>query len=398
MAIKIINPIISEAVGGGGASFNIHYGLNPPENTSMLWVETEKMPSRTDFGSKYMLDYNMPKLPKALNAPCVAVVGKKVYVFAGSVPGSNNSAVYLFDTEKKTIEELDIGSIAGGAHVGCAVVGNKIYSFPGGTSVIVYDTVTNEKTTLSGVFSTGKTGRGVAVVGTKIYLFGGYSRINTIYCFDTETNTLATKSATLAYTMYGMGVGVVGTKVYLFGGIAAGSLDVVQEYDTETDTIVNLTTSKGVTYPQASNYMASCTIDSKIYLIGGCYSNSKRFSTIIVYDSETMTFQTLELHLKDGLYGIYAGLCGTKAYIAGGLNTSNQYTDEIREFSVFTNGSDLEENVAHVVIDSSYNLITMEKDDMTFTLGTAGVYIGNAEGKAERQKAYLHNGTEWEEI
>lgn len=397
MAIKIINPIINHVEGGGEASFNIHYGLNPPEDTSMLWVETEKTPSRTDFGNQYLLDYNMPKLEKVLVAPAVAGVGKKVYIFAGKSGGTNSSSVYVFDTEKKTIEPLDI-TLADGGHVGSAVVGNKIYVFPDSTSVIIYDPETNEKTTLSGVMPSGKTARGVAVVGTKIYLFGGYSRINTIYCFDTENNTLSTMSATLTYTMYGMGVGVVGTKVYLFGGIAAGPLDCVQEYNTETDTIVNLTTQNGITFPQASNYMASCTIDSKIYLIGGCYSNTKRFSTIIVFDSETMTFQTLELHLKDGTYGIYAGVCGTKAYIAAGMNSSNQNTDEIREFSVFTDGADLEENVAHVVIAPSYNLITMEKDDMSFKLGTAGVYIGNADGKAERQKAYLYNGTEWEEI
>ena len=97
--------------GSGGASLNIHYGLEAPEDTSKLWVKLANEPSKVEIsnsvsGGNETLDYGISALPTACNSLGCASVGTKIYLFGGAVSDSRLNTINVFNTETNTIETL----------------------------------------------------------------------------------------------------------------------------------------------------------------------------------------------------------------------------------------------------------------------------------------------------
>ena len=127
------------------------------------------------------------------------------------------------------------------------------------------------------------------VINNKIYIFGalgttsqpGYSYPSqTIECFDLTTNTLSTCNATLPQPYLGgtFAICTVDNKVYILGGVLHGLVltDAILEYDPLFDVVRTL----NATLPTAAWGHQCGVINGAIYLMGGqtgtdYYTNTK---------------------------------------------------------------------------------------------------------------------------
>ena len=335
---------------GGGAEMNIAYGDTEPTDTSKLWVKTNT-PDAVNVTSRIVtsggeMELAIAGLPRRASAITSAAVGTKVYLFGG-LDGSQLNTINVFDTENNTINTLSI-------------------TLPSAASAIAS-----------------------AAVGTKVYLFGGKddsSYLSTINVFDTETNTITMLSTTLPYRLSGIASAAVGTKVYLFGGEYSTSYySIISVFDTETNTITMLST----TLPQGASTIASAAVGTKVYLFGGG-NKSSRFSTINVFDTENNTINTLSITLPSAASAIASAAVGTKVYLFGGYANS-----AIQEINAFVTSMPLTANNLLIETNVAKNLFNLLPN---VEMGVNSVYLGNADGNAEKVAAALYRNGAWVEI
>lgn len=396
MAIKILNPLINH-VEGGGASFNIHYGLNPPEDTSMLWVETEKEVTATTIGIEAMHGgaelFEKGGVVSKNNACKGAQVGDKMYLF----PYANNT------TSSRVIK--------------------------------MYDPQTDLVSTLSASIPEPNYSQSIGVVGTKVYLIGGEKVTQKIVVFDTADNSVVTLTETFPVPIALAGVGAIDSTLYIFGGYSSGSrLDTIYKFNTETLEITKL----NIAIPTACNSSATAVIGNKIYGFGGMDKNFARITTSWVFDTENETIAVIAPLNNQILWA--CGVVGNRIYLFGGLTSSNTAkcvevydtvnntmtdlsativlpentdyesatVDEIiylmpryngTNIHAFAeSGTELTSNTGYAQASLSANIFNLVNGDSIVRIGVAEVFVGDENNQAERVKAYLHNGTEWEEI
>ena len=398
-------------VASKGAGLNIHYGLEPPIDTSKLWVKTNVTPNKVDIvkevkNSNVGMNTGIGVLPiNAYNISC-GVVGTKIYLFGGSSSASGGSSnIIVFDTTSNTITTLSTTLPTYVNGIACGVVGTKIYLFGGSSSggaytntIYKFDTNTNTITTLSTTLPIKAKYISCGVVGTNIYLFGGNDSngsLNTIYKFDTNTNTITTLSTTLPTGAYYISCGVVGTKIYLFGGYyysgGARYLNTINVFDTTSNTIETLST----TLPTGKFNMACGVVDTICYLFGGSSSSNFYTNNIYKFDTNTNTITTLSTTLPTGAYLIGCGVVGRSCYLFGG-GTSNGSLNTINQFVISIT---LNQNNILLLQDftkSPFKLINSEDTNVEISIGQ--VYIGNANNEGEEVECAIYNGTQWKEI
>lgn len=381
--------------GGGGAAFNIHYGMEAPEDTSKLWVETDTEPTQirvmNGIAGDPTIETISEVLPTRAYGMASATVGKKVYLFGGRGSSLNTyrNDILVFDTVTNTISKLDVVLPYSAFAIACGVVGTKIYLFGGYTggnssNICVFDTETNTIEKLSTSLPTGGHAIAAGVVGTDIYLFGGSGsdRSNKIRVFNTEAKTISNLSTTLPKAIAEIGVGVIGEQIYLFGGDTGSPTNTIMVFDTTTKTIETLP----ITLPKTTAEMGVEVVGTKVYLFGG---GSVGIADIMVFDAAENTVETLSVKLPTIALGMGTGLVGTNIYLLGGYN----YSDEcLSTINVFKFAAELAENAAVVAPSLTKNVFPLMD---AVELGVSAVYIGNSDGKAEQVNAYLYNGTEW---
>ena len=122
---------------GGGGELNIHYGNTAPEDTSKLWIKSEK-PSNISFPVVWKPEQIVEgitdtgtTLPTAANSMGSAAVGTKIYLFGGSGENGRINTIQVFDTTNNTIQTLSTTLPTPAYNMGSAAVGTKIYLFGG---------------------------------------------------------------------------------------------------------------------------------------------------------------------------------------------------------------------------------------------------------------------------
>lgn len=403
----------SKGGSGGGAELNIHYGMEPPEDTSMLWVKTEE-------AKRVFVDPRI-EFPEGGRAESIEVLSNKIGTY------------FRFS-----------------AHV---AVGKKIYFFGGTTgtgttatnSIRVFDTEAGVYTTLDEVIPTNLAEAAAACVGTKIYLFGGrnatntfqsYTMLNSVYMFDLETEKIVQLACTTGNKKTNMSAIAIGSYIYVFGGCYLSESSTVREYantsiwrfDPESQTFTIL---RGKFSANNSNYgMPGCAIGSKIYTIVA------QKNAIYCYDTEKDEVTALGSKLPVNIVaGTGASAFENKAYFFSNgkiyrfdPESNNVETSEI-SLSYGTNGPavDTVESVIYVV--SGYNNKNVEKylpqiglmtlpygslkiipkaNDNVFAIinsyasyievGVDKVFKGNKENGGEYQEAYLYKNGAWVKI
>jgi hypothetical protein len=407
MAIKIINPIISEAVGGGGASFNIHYGLNPPEDTSMLWVETDKEVASVECGVESKLvggtvDTLLYLGNPSLSLCAFASVGTNIYIFGGyNSSGGARNTIRLYDTVHNTVSTMPqtLPYVMQGA-AACAI-GTKIYILGGKagalntdtayTEILCFNTETNdfEETDVSLPDGVGVIEVGCSAVGNRIYMFGGEnasgSKVKTIVVYDVDNATCEVLSVQLPAIRCGLTVVRYGTKIYIFGGNNGSThYNPIFEFDPISQALTQLT----ATLPEASSYHGVGVVGSVIYLISGSTKTSS-VRYITKFDPATEKVEKLSNTLTK--YGFcHAEVFDSKIFFTAG---SSFYME-----SFTLEATNLPESNLFIKVGTANNLFALINGDNKVTVGASEVFLGNADNKAEFAKAYLHNGTTWEGI
>lgn len=388
--MPVIMPIIKGVGGssGGGASFNIHYGLNPPEDTSMLWVETESEPTSViidgvnPIGGEQLLD-SVGTLPFASNTLQGVGYGAKAFLFEGT-------SIYKYDSNTNETELLE--TVLPFAPVaGVAGIGKKCYGFSG-SGTFIYDMANDSvETIVDAKLTAALSGCAVGVVGTKVYLLGGRTTgvMNSVHVFDTETNEMTLLSATLSGTCEKRYAAVVGTHIYLLGGSPNNP---VYLFKTETNTCSTIGNQ-----PRMMDNVDGVTIGTKVYLFGSSAWGTY-YDEIYEYDTEARKFTLMSAHLPTPRGGMKAVQIGTAVYLFGGYDGSTKtYLNSILKYE-FT--VDLAENTAHISATFDNNLFTMITGANSFVCGVTKVFIGNDENHAKLVDAYLYNETSqaWELI
>lgn len=278
--------------GGGGVELNIAYGDTPPEDTSKLWVKTDKpskvfisnmTPDGKDASTVKDREDNYGSISTNYLFRNAATVGEATYAL-GVRKGQSTSydatvnEIWKFTGSSWAKLSATLPSFI--EYGACVAVGTKIYLLGGSngmsttnpkSSIYCFDTETQTASTLSAVLPRALTYSAGAAVGTKIYIFGGYSSstsaaVDTIYCFDTETETISTMIDKLPKSSQCMGCAAVGTKIYLFGGMnTSGSQNTIYCFDTETARIKTL----AVTLETARYLIGCCAVGTDIILYGG---------------------------------------------------------------------------------------------------------------------------------
>lgn len=177
-----------------------------------------------------------------------------------------------------------------------------------------------------------------ASVGKKIYLFGGgatSSYSNIIQVFDTETETIKTLSTVLPDAMYGGMAAAVGTNIYIFGGLnSSGAKNTIYKFNTETEELTTL----DVTLSQAIRFGAGIVvIGNKIYVVcGATTAETTGYYNAQVLDVETETLTVTGSVCGTGYSYVTCCAIGTDIYVFGGMRGSYNYDSSITKFDTLT--------------------------------------------------------------
>jgi hypothetical protein len=139
--------------------------------------------------------------------------------------------------------------------------------------------------------------------------------------------------------------------------------------------------------PTTARYIASAVVGTKVYLFGG--RKKSDLNTINVFNTESNTITTLSTTLPNEANGIASAVVGTKVYLFGGSTSGSLILDTINVFFALTELPTNNMLIETSTTENTFNLLP------NMLVGVRSVYIGNADGYAERAEAYLHNGTEW---
>ena len=230
-----------------------------------------------------------------------------------------------------------------------------------------------------------------AVVGKYIYIFGGFERINdsniqtdNIIRYNTETNTLEnlteTQNVKLPFPLYNSTTASVGNKIYIFGGYGNDYLNTIQVFDTETNTLENLTETQNVKLPKATQNMASAVIGSKIYLIGGITSDGLA-GTFYVFNTLSHTIE----QLNTTMYARRSHSCsvfGNNIYIFGGY-TGTSTSVRVKDILVF-------DTIEATLKTASATLYEKTADCVSYTIGNK-IYIFGGTGTKSNGNTYYLN-------
>lgn len=393
----------------GGAAYNIAFGDTAPEDTSKLWVKSAE-PAAIRVTSKVVvanesMEAFVSALPEAKRLLSAVNVASKIYLFGGlSESGSEEdykSGIHVYDPASRSVSTIDAVLPQGTYGMAAAAVGTKIYLFGGyGDStapfdtIAVFDTQTNEIYTLATKLPEGLRNAAAAAGNEKIFVFGGYGsslRQNAIYVFDPRSETITALNTKLpTETDYHSAV-AVGGKVYIFGGSTGQAqsgmiTSAIHVFDMHTYTLTTL----DVSLPIANRAIAAAAVGTKIYLFGG-RTAGLRSADIQVFDTETYTLTTLNTQLPVRTAFAAAAAVGERIYVFGGKDD----TVDLQAIHEFVAELPLAENSVLIEIGLADNTVNLLPD---MEIGVSNVYMGNADGVAEKVPAALYRNGAWVEI
>ncbi len=265
------------------------------------------------------------------------VVNGRIYVIGGCDAKHDFSTVEEYDpAEDMWVAKSDMPT-ARLLLNSASVVDGKIYAIGGANDKVLstveeYDPTTDTWTKKADM-PTARYYLSTCAVNGKIYAIGGISGNNddifhsTTEEYDPETDTWTTK-ADMPTARAGLGTAVVNGKIYAIGGImgqwgGGGTvLSAVEEYDPMSDVWV-----KKTDMPTATNSFGTCTVNGKIYAIGGSTNKIAGqgwtlLSTLYEYNPATDKWEK-----KDDMSTARCALAATavngRIYAIGGSPTYN---------------------------------------------------------------------------
>ena len=235
------------------------------------------------------------------------------------------------------------------------VVNNKIYVIGGidtngnvVSGVQVFDPSTNKwsKLATKGTF-TPRFAMGTTVLDGKIYALGGSigdlipkNMSNKLEVFDPSTNTWSTPKTTGKFTPRGFfSACTVNGKIYAIGGYspATGELNTFEVFDPSTNKWSTPKT-KGKLIPWGAGGNSCPVINDKIYLVAGNGASSLSTAAVQVFDPSTNTWST---HTATGTFTprlhMTASPLNGKIYVTGGTDDNGGVFNALEAFDPSTN-------------------------------------------------------------
>lgn len=392
----------------GGAELNIAFGETPPEDTTKLWVKTDKpnrvviSPTCDETEIEGVDAQKMSrKLPVYNERMCCGAIGNKIYMFGGNRTSYySNPSSYCYDLESDSIvalpSDLKFPKInTGGKGV---VVGKKIYMFGGydtsggsvSTDIWCFD---EDEMTLKtiGVMPNPLYDISCAMVDNIVYIIGGMkggSASNGIYTFDTNSHEIGEFPVGLVASTCRAGVAVIGTNIYVMGGTST----TVQCIDTLDKTVVSV----GALTHRAYGGTA-IALGSKILVFGGQeQSNKSPKNTILRYDTITNDCTLENETLDTGLSNAGSVAIDGNLYLLGGATSITGTVNTIYCVSfilpayIVNNG---ELFVKFQTNRATYNLMDLKGVELNLPLHSA--YKGNTENIGKQVEMMTYNGESW---
>lgn len=274
--------------------------------------------------------------------------GGQLNVFTGSTAPTTFEGVWIQTTTpiSSVRNDLDIWlanawSLASYADVPAALrdvvaveYGGYIYVIGGqntGSNTVAtlyrYNPTNNTWTTLTSMPAVRKLHSAVVVNG-KIYVMGGTATggigsptsVQTTYCYDIATD-IWTTLANMPLARHSHAAVAVGTKIYVVGGYysqGSATVNTCYEYDTNNDTWTTL-----ANMPNSLFNHAAVAVGTKVYVFAG--QSTTASNATYCYDTVANSWTTLAV-VPYSTTGARAIAVGTKVYFGGGSNAGNPPT------------------------------------------------------------------------
>ena len=400
-----------------GLGLNIAYGDTPPEDTSKLWVKTEKpngvliSPEVEQTETEGVSCFELEKvMPTALHSAGCAAVGSKIYILGGTgTDGKAINAVTVYDTETKDFKTYTgvLGSAL--SNVRATAVGPKIYLVGGGSSksnvstfIRCFDTENMTITTCATPLPVQLRGVQIGAIGTDLYIMGGLlsstSYQKTVYKYDTVSDDSIEEVGTLAMAAGFGDCTLIGTTFYIYANGNQPSYMV--SFDTATLSSANIPIRAGNTNYGTTNCTGTNFGDNYLYvlMLGG---------GILRYDAVKKTFESLTIKSPFEAKSAAGATIGNKFYRFGGafggssdVTINNEYS--VDRVSVLMNAilvPLVESGTLYIKNEGKKNAVPIVKaGGFEVEIGVDSVYKGNAEGIGEPVEAALYKDGEWATI
>lgn len=381
--------------GGGSDGLNIAYGDTAPEDTGALWVKTGKPDAielANDFNGFVSFESNVGNLIRQVDiSDASTTVGSKIYTFGGNDGSGDYDGIQCYDTVTKTASIVANLPEKTNAPL-VARIGNKIYVFGGYgkttgaklKTIRVFNTADNTLTTLSATLGVARENGSAVAVGKKIYIIGGAgtSSNTPIEIFDSETETVETLSVYLNHAGSARSR-AYGKKICIFDGYDLASTSSQYVFDTEDNTLTKLLWNI-----ESGKYRGMEIIGRNAFTVGG-HNYSGNMPYVKTFDMMFPTTPKTIYTLPDKIWSLSVVAIGNCAYLVGGNTASSGVQSSLHRIKVT---SPLQRNT----------LLVELTDNDTYKLSNGkcvkNVYIGNENNEAEYVEAFMYMDGEWQHI
>lgn len=380
---------------GGGVELNIAYGDTPPEDTSKIWVKSQKPEKVRVEPLKFSetFDYPYEVALHYVNRACVSF-DNKIYMFGGlNNVGSTTGISTVYDTVTKETKPI-ASPPRFGALTRAVTNGNDVHFFADGYwSVFFQDREAwgNGSTSIPADYR----GAACCCVDGFVYFFGGGSSAKTtIGKLNLETKEFSGCEAAFTSARNYISCVAIGPKIYLFGGINSSkySMSSAMCYDTTNDSLSNIKTM-----PTAKYDMGCLAYGDDILLVGGRHNDSKGttyFDEVMIYRPSTDEYLLCDGTLSNKRLVEGCVMVGDKVYLTGVYAT--EYAHEIETFRV---APPVENGAIAMHLKTSGTKIPIINDE-TVHIETeiGGTYFGDENGVGQPVEALMFKDGEWTNI
>lgn len=408
----------------GGIELNIAYGDTAPEDTTKLWVKTEKANKVIVSSEKVFTEGGQEELSARLSTTTAYYrcpgcgVGINIYLFGGRTVGSSSGATKIqrYNTETNTLATLSKNTPYKIVNAPAVPIGTKIYVIGGkdynddGISynkTIAYDTIFEFDTeTLDSVVLDEKlpvqlSNACASAVGSKIYIFGGRdytngkTKTNKIYSFDTETHEIITEDAVLPYDLMNSSCASVGSKIYIFGGMKSEGVSTdILCYDTLSGKIEKLP----ATLPGRRWKIGCAAIGDVICLLGG---NSSLQLNSYEKNKNIWIFDTVKNEIKESALTLPSECAdmGCGAVVGTTMYVVDYATKYFYKYILKIGLQILEEGTLQLYPTLDKNLFKFINGETTCVdIGVTMVHKGSSINESEKVEAALYKDGKWTTI
>lgn len=387
--------IFAGVTAGGVSSLNIAYGDTAPDDTSALWVKAGKPDAIelvNDFNGSVSFESNVGNLIRQVDiSDASTTVGSKIYTFGGNDGSADYDGIQCYDTVTKTASIVANLPEPTNAPL-VARIGNKIYIFGGYGKITgklkairVFDTTSNTLVTLSATLGVSRENGSAVTVGKKIYIIGGNSTSSNttpIEVFDSETETVETLNLNLNHAQ-SVRARAYGKKICIFDGYDLASTSSQYVFDTEDNTLTKLLWNI-----ESGKYRGMEIIGRNAFTVGG-HNYSGNMPYVKTFDMMFPTTPKTIYTLPDKIWSLSVVAIGNCAYLVGGNTASSGVQSSLHRIKVT---SPLQRNT----------LLVELTDNDTYKLSNGkcvkNVYIGNENNEAEYVEAFMYMNGEWQHI